>query len=564
MMKKYILIPLLLIGTSLLVSAQTQRLVLAEEFTNASCGPCASQNPAFDALLAANPTKITAVKYHTNWPGTDPMNAHNPQDIAARVTYYSVTGVPYCRLDGVATTGSSYVGAPSNLSQAKIDAEYAVPSPFSLQLQSNLNAAQDSIFVTLLIHATQAVTGTLVAHIAIIEKHIVFANAPGSNGEKNFSHVVVKLLPGKNGTSIGSSMNVGDYKLLKYAWALPTWIYNKNELAAVAFVQNNANKSVLQAVNSSVNPVTPVYQTDATVTAITNIPKTMCTNSLSPVVTIQNNGVQPLTSLQISYQVNGGTASVYQWTGNLSSLQSAPVALPAISFGLTANNTVTVQLSNPNGQTDNYTANDAGSASFLRAPMAAKPLSLRLKTDNNPGQITWTVKTAAGTMIAQGGPYTQSLTETIIPIAVPGEDCYIFELLDAGGNGICCTSGYGYYQLSDSTGNILAEGDEFGSAVVHAFEVGVSGIEELSPVSSLEVFPNPITDVVKVNFTLLTPELCQLVIYDGTGSMVYQSEKITASAGTNQMTFDGSTLSSGLYMLKLVAGSQEISTKITK
>ena len=61
-MKKYLLLSLLLAGSSWFVSAQNQRLVLAEEFTNASCGPCAAQNPAFDALLSANPTKITAVK----------------------------------------------------------------------------------------------------------------------------------------------------------------------------------------------------------------------------------------------------------------------------------------------------------------------------------------------------------------------------------------------------------------------------------------------------------------------------------------------------------------------
>lgn len=563
-MKKYLLLSLLLAGSSWFVSAQNQRLVLAEEFTNASCGPCAAQNPAFDALLSANPTKITAVKYHTNWPGVDPMNAHNPQDIAARVTYYSVSGVPYCRLDGVAVTGSSYVGAPSNLTQAKIDAEFAITSPLLMQLQATLNATQDSIFVSLLVHATQAVTGTLVAHIAVIEKHINFVNAPGSNGEKNFSQVVVKLLPGKNGTSIGSSMAAGDYKLLKYAWPLPSWIYNKNELAAVAFVQNNANKAVLQAANSSVNAPTPVYNYDATLTAIGNIPKTMCTNSISPVVTIQNNGTQPLTSLTIQYSVNGGTPSVYTWNGNLGSLASVPVSLPAISFALATTNTLNVQVSNPNGQPDNYPSNDVATASFQRAPLAAKPLSLRLKTDNNPSQTTWTVKTATGTLIAQGGPYTQSLTETIIPIAVPGDDCYIFEMQDAGGNGICCTNGYGYYQLSDSTGNVVAEGDEFGAAVVHAFEVGVSAIQELNPLTQLEVYPNPVQDQLAVKFNLNTPETCEIEVYDAMGSRVYASGNFNGNAGSNLYSFDLSSLSAGMYLLKLKAGSGELSLKITK
>jgi hypothetical protein len=86
-----------------------------EEFTNASCGPCASQNPAFDALLSANASKCTSIKYHTNWPGVDPMNAQNPTDVGTRVTYYNVTGVPYAVMDGSPITGSNYLGAPANL-----------------------------------------------------------------------------------------------------------------------------------------------------------------------------------------------------------------------------------------------------------------------------------------------------------------------------------------------------------------------------------------------------------------------------------------------------------------
>ena len=48
---------------------QAQRLVLFEEFTQASCGPCASQNPAFNTLLDANATKAVSIKYQTSWPG---------------------------------------------------------------------------------------------------------------------------------------------------------------------------------------------------------------------------------------------------------------------------------------------------------------------------------------------------------------------------------------------------------------------------------------------------------------------------------------------------------------
>ena len=52
---------------------QTQRTVFIEEFTQASCAPCAAANPAFNTLLSANTAKAVSIKYQVSWPGTDPM-----------------------------------------------------------------------------------------------------------------------------------------------------------------------------------------------------------------------------------------------------------------------------------------------------------------------------------------------------------------------------------------------------------------------------------------------------------------------------------------------------------
>src|ERR1041384_6130725 len=97
---KQILVALLCL-LAISASAQTtQRLVLVEETTNASCSPCALSNPAFDALLAANSTKVVAIKYHSSFPGTDPFFSANSTQNQARVVYYSVTSVPQARMDG--------------------------------------------------------------------------------------------------------------------------------------------------------------------------------------------------------------------------------------------------------------------------------------------------------------------------------------------------------------------------------------------------------------------------------------------------------------------------------
>ncbi|MBK8472505.1 MAG: hypothetical protein IPL33_10250 [Sphingobacteriales bacterium] len=51
-MKKNLLLGALLLLNIALLNAQVPRFVLFEHFTQASCGPCADQNPAFqDAIL---------------------------------------------------------------------------------------------------------------------------------------------------------------------------------------------------------------------------------------------------------------------------------------------------------------------------------------------------------------------------------------------------------------------------------------------------------------------------------------------------------------------------------
>ena len=70
------------LGIAAISFGQTQRMVLTEEFTNASCGPCAGQNPAYNELLQANSSKIVAIKYQVNFPGVDPMNAQTQSEVA--------------------------------------------------------------------------------------------------------------------------------------------------------------------------------------------------------------------------------------------------------------------------------------------------------------------------------------------------------------------------------------------------------------------------------------------------------------------------------------------------
>lgn len=250
MNKKNLLFAFIAASAGLL--AQSQRLVLIEEFTQASCGPCASQNPAFNTLLNANTTKAVGLKYQVNWPGSDPMNAQNPTEVANRVAYYGVTGVPYALTDGGAG------GAPSTVTQTTINNEYAVPSPFAIDLKYWFNAANDSVYVNCEVTCSQNVTMTKpYLRIAMIEKLITFTSPPGSNGEKVFEHVMRKMYPNANGTSVQTTWTAGQKLTISFKEKIPAYIYKKTEIAMVAFVQDDGNKNVKQAAFAS-SPSAPL------------------------------------------------------------------------------------------------------------------------------------------------------------------------------------------------------------------------------------------------------------------------------------------------------------------
>ena len=242
-MKKTSLLVALAISTGALFG-QSQRLVFVEEYTQASCGPCASANPSFNTLLSANTTKAVSVKYQVSWPGVDPMNAQNPTEVATRVSYYAVSGVPDAYMDGNVYAG----GSPSGITQSSINSEYAVASPFAINLTHWFNTANDSIFVNCEVTASQATaltTGKL--HIVMVEKTITFSSPPGSNGEKDFYNVFRKAYPSANGTALAATWTVGQKKTVSFKAKIPSYIYQKPQIAMVAWIQDDSNKNTKQA-----------------------------------------------------------------------------------------------------------------------------------------------------------------------------------------------------------------------------------------------------------------------------------------------------------------------------
>lgn len=245
-MKKFLYLFAITVLLSTGLFAQTRR-VLFEEGTNASCGPCAASNPILIAWMQSHQTEAISIMYHASWPGTDPMYSANPTQSTERIQYNNITAVPTCNVDGIIYdiwpfSASAFTSA--------LNTRMAVTPPVSITV-TDTRIPGDSIksTITLTVHNNLA-AGTYKLRVMAVEKLIVYATPPGSNGETVFHTVFRRAYPNTAGISCPTTTGTYNY----------TYTYKREanwqdtSIVTVAFVQNDVNKEVL---NSNKGTYTP-------------------------------------------------------------------------------------------------------------------------------------------------------------------------------------------------------------------------------------------------------------------------------------------------------------------
>lgn len=554
-MKKITFLLLTVLFTTVTVFGQSsQRLALAEEFTNASCGPCAGQNPAFDALLQQNTDKMISIKYHMSWPGPDPMYSHNTVDNNARRSVYGINGVPHVHVDG-----NWWNGMPSGVTQNLINTVSAIPSPCEIQVHYELNADNTKINVTALVNPTDTIRGNnLRLFLVVIEKHIHFNSAPGYNGEKDFYNVMKKILPDKNGLKLDPVIIPGEYLIVEDSWELAN-VYNNDELSVVAFIQNMDDKEVHQAAGGTEDPLTPLYADDVEVNNLYYATDKNCSGKMTPKVVIRNNGSNEITSMEIQYHINNGDTTTINWTGNLAFLEKEEIQLPELNFAVEDTNHLIIEVVSINGGSDEYYSNNVYDHQFYRADILDGPAYMFLSLDDHPEQTTWKLFNYAGDVVQEGGPYSTPNQLQTIELEFTSSSCYRFEIYDSGNDGL---TGNGFYQVVYGTNSTAFEGGDFTDKDVNEITYDIVGVSNEEALNNLNIYPNPANSKINVSFVLNNNQAVSVSVYDLLGKEVLSKNMGNQPSGTVTVTFDVSSLETGVYFVKTSAGDKTYVNKV--
>ncbi|MDR2836662.1 MAG: T9SS type A sorting domain-containing protein [Bacteroidales bacterium] len=273
-----------------------------------------------------------------------------------------------------------------------------------------------------------------------------------------------------------------------------------------------------------------------------------------PEIIIKNTGSANLTSLFIEYGLNENYSYSYQWTGNLSFLETQNVILPTINVSeFTSNNTFNVRISAPNNVTDEYQYNNTYKTNFATVNVYGNELVFIVKTNSRGYHTHYTIKNQNDDIIVnRNGLANNTVYVDTIPF-IPG--CYEINFFDTGNNGLSFwanNEGAGYARLRKAgfTSNLKNFEPDFGSFFNFQFVLaGQIPTPIIETDNSFEIFPNPNDG----NFTIelnsnLNSEVT-LSILEITGREV---KTIKISDTFNSVfNFDLSNLAKGVYFVKL-------------
>jgi len=204
-----------------------------EEFTSSTCGPCASFNTSFNPWTETHADEITLVKYQMNWPS--PGDPYYTAEGGVRRNYYGVSFVPWPQCNG------AYVEYNIGAVQAAFNNAILQPGIAKIAASHILNGTEITVNANILPFADFT---DFRAHIIVIE-NMTTGNV-GSNGETQFHHVMMKMMPDANGTAL----NLNDREsvtLTETVDLAATNIEEFDDLSVVVLFQDYATKEIFQS-----------------------------------------------------------------------------------------------------------------------------------------------------------------------------------------------------------------------------------------------------------------------------------------------------------------------------
>ena len=554
--------------------------VVLEELTGINCQFCPDGHLRAKQIADANPGRVVLVNIHAGsfaTPGAGQPDLRTTAGTALDA-FFAPSGYPAGVVQRTAFGAETVLATGRGNWQSQVTAGLAQASPVNLAMNAQIDAATRVLTLTVEMYYTSpfAAGTNHYLNIGYVQNNFEGPQTAGAtynptavlpNGNYLHQHMFRGFLNagGTWGEAIDASQTGVITRTVTYT--LPATInsvdLNIGELEFFAFMHEGQNTYTNSKIFSAAE-VTPTFTNvpGATINtqSIVNTMNICAGEQVTPVIKVKNTG-SPVTAIAFSTSINGGTPTTFNYTpaNPIPFYGTADVTLPAMSFTPQPSNNVVVTVTSVNGGAGSV-GSIASSTKDIQvgSVSATNSMTVKVTTDRYGSETTWRLVNASNVAVASGGPYTDGAANGAFPQADVNVNlpngCYDLEVNDAYGDGYDSGYGNGKIELVSGT-TTVSDVLTFttGSQSLDAFQVnGVASIEENAAALALNVYPNPASDEINVEFNAMNGTYT-VSLLDLTGRVIYTTASNNVS-GTQTISVPVTSIANGSYIIK-VAGN---------
>ena len=220
--------------------SEKQRIPMIEHFSSSTCAPCVLINTLMNKLTEENPGKYTYTKYVVNYPGTgDP---YYTEESGIRKDYYEAHSVPRVHIDSELQLKNQ---TAQPVTQTVLLQRYDTPA--FAEIRGAFNIDENNIIhvtadITSYVNLSDVRTFISVNEKTTTENHVEY----GGNGEKEWHHVMMKMLPDAEGNI--TTLKAGEYQRFEFTYDMEaTFMEEADDLEVAVWIQNYDTKEIFNS-----------------------------------------------------------------------------------------------------------------------------------------------------------------------------------------------------------------------------------------------------------------------------------------------------------------------------
>ncbi|MBO4504012.1 MAG: Omp28-related outer membrane protein [Bacteroidales bacterium] len=533
----------------------SNKKVVLEEYTGINCTWCPDGHRMANELAAQHPGEVFVINVHA---GSYAANTYTTQFGTALANQTQLDGYPSGTVNRHVFSGSATALSRSAWASAA-NQILSMSSPVNIAAQGTLDWSTRQLTLTVQLYYTaNEANPTNMLNVAIIQDNVL-GNQVGMSlnpdqvvgNQYRHMHMLRHLITGQWGEEITTTTQ-GSFVEKVYNYTIPANLGSPNAIPAlledlhfIAFVAQG-HQEILTGCEAQITHLNmpAIYPR---LNAVTNTTALDCSDNASVNVAVLNSGSESLTSLSFEYIVANGTPQAYNWTGDIPSMQTATIDLPAFTVSTNVNQQVKVRITSANGQSYDGTQMSTTIKKVLAE--GSGTMTIKIKTDGYASETSYKVYGPDGNVFQSSSNFTNNTVHEF-PFTPTQTGCYRIQVLDSYGDGIT----NGYLRLYGADGTLLFNitGSSFTSEASGMCSVTTVGIDDVED-EDIVVYPNPASDRVQISGN----DIQMVEIYN------LQGQKVSSVAGdVHEVSLSG--LANGMYIFRVTTEKGVSSIRVAK